>query len=145
MANLLAVVIPQSYQRGGFPANGSFVGAMPMVKAFIVVTATDVDVHFYKLSAGGTLPPPNTGGAGGTSGSGGSGASSGGAGGVPAANGGDDSGGCGCRVTRGIHGGALLPLGLLVLAGWARRRRSHASALPRAIVRQSRHADSIGP
>lgn len=27
MANLLAVVIPQSYQRSGSPANGSFVAA----------------------------------------------------------------------------------------------------------------------
>jgi MYXO-CTERM domain-containing protein len=92
---------------------------VPTVNAFIAVTATDEDVHFYKLSAGGTLPPPNPGGAGGSAGSGGGGGGSGGSGGSSggsATASSNDDGGCGCRTARSDGAMAWVLLGLLALA-----------------------------
>jgi hypothetical protein len=107
---------------------------VPDVNAFILVTATDVDVHFFKLSDGGMLPPPGTGGSGGASAA--STAASVGAGGAPpsATPEGTDDGGCGCRTPRSrTSGGAFLWL-LATALLWRRRLRDHAKPrVPRSL------------
>jgi MYXO-CTERM domain-containing protein len=121
---------------------------VPTVNAFILVTATDVDVHWFKLSSGGSLPPPNTGGSGGAgagSGQGGTGNPGGGnagvsSGGQPGSGGSSatpadasDDGGCGCRATR-APASAWLSLALAALCALARRRQSHLRIRPSCMV-----------
>lgn len=123
---------PEPTQQGIF---GRF-RYVPTVNAFIVVTATDIDVHYFKLSSGGSLPPPNTGGTGGAGAGGGQGGNpsggNGGAssGGQPSSGGASakpsdssDDGGCGCRTTPDRAPSWLaLTLGALLLLRFRRRR-----------------------
>jgi hypothetical protein len=87
---------------------------VPTVNAFILVTGTDTDVHFFKLSDGGSLPPPVDagtggsggsggvdGGVGGTSGASGTGGGSGGASGAGALGGSTSTGGSGTGANAG--------------------------------------------
>lgn len=116
---------------------------VPGINAFILVTDVDDDVHFFKLSEGGMIPPMGGDSSGGSTGSGDTSAPTSGAGeddvadstagsatagttavatgGTNAADGGGgDGGGCGCRSTGG-PGGAMF--GLLTIASLLRRRR----------------------
>jgi hypothetical protein len=123
---------------------------VPDVNAFILVTGIDIDVHFFKLSDGGTLPPPggdSSGSAGSdeaastaaddsgdsaddSAGSTGAGSvdptnasgdpGSGGSDGAPTSGEDEDANGCGCTSVRRP---AALPL-VVVVAGLCARRRT---------------------
>lgn len=128
------------YDIGGAPVpptNGMYgrFRYVPVVNAFIAVTATDEDVHFFKLSEGGELPAPFDGGVGRPDGGAVAedGSASGSDGGrlpdgarpprVDGGAAGSDEDGCGCATAPRAAPVQLAVLAVTLAGVWRKKRR----------------------